>query len=250
MHIADYQNEYLTLSVLGDGEITIAIPSAVDQGYASYLSYSKDKSNWVGTAIDDTSQIIIIPVSRGDSIYLKGEAKQLYESGDDSSVYINSSANIIVSGNIMSLLYGDEFKGKTSFPADSQCVFKYLFAYNERLFSAGNLILPATELVNGCYNSMFEGCTFLTTAPTLPATKLVEQCYSYMFYSCRKLNSITILATDISAEDCLEDWVEGVAPAGSFIKAAPMTSWSIGASGVPNNWAIVDYEAVKFARQG
>ena len=30
-----------------------------------------------------------------------------------------------------------------------------------------------------------------------------------------------------------------------------MTSWSIGASGVPNNWAIVDYEdyeAAKFAR--
>ena len=64
MHIADYQNEYLTLSALGDGEITIAIPSAVDQGYASYLSYSKDKSNWVETAIDGTSQIITIPVSR------------------------------------------------------------------------------------------------------------------------------------------------------------------------------------------
>lgn len=29
-----------------------------------------------------------------------------------------------------------------------------------------------------------------------------------------------------------------------------MTSWSIGASGVPNNWAIVDYENSKFARQG
>lgn len=27
-----------------------------------------------------------------------------------------------------------------------------------------------------------------------------------------------------------------------------MTSWSIGASGVPNNWAVVDYEDSKFAR--
>ena len=41
---------------------------------------------------------------------------------------------------------------------------------------------------------------------------------------------------------------DGVAPAGTFIKTAPMTLWSIGASGVPNNWAIVDYEVFKFAR--
>lgn len=44
--------------------------------------------------------------------------------------------------------------------------------------------------------------------------------------------------TRISAEDCLEDWVEGVAPAGTFTitftKIAPMTLWSIGASSVPN----------------
>ena len=61
--------------------------------------------------------------------------------------------------------------------------------------------------------------------------------------------------TLISAGDCLEDWVKGVAPAGIFTctstKTAPMTLWSIGASGVPNNWAIVDYEdceVAKFAR--
>ena len=44
------------------------------------------------------------------------------------------------------------------------------------------------------------------------------------------------------------NWVEGVAPAGVFTKIAPMTSWSIGASGVPSGWAIVDYEVSKFAR--
>ena len=46
---------------------------------------------------------------------------------------------------------------------------------------------------------------------------------------------------------------DGVAPAGIFTKIAPMTLWSIGASGVPNNWAIADYEdceVAKFARLG
>ena len=42
--ITDYQNEYLTLSALEDGEITIVIPSSINQDYASYLSYSKDKN--------------------------------------------------------------------------------------------------------------------------------------------------------------------------------------------------------------
>lgn len=187
IHIADYQNEYLTLSALGDGEITIAIPSAVDQGYASYLSYSKDKSNWVETAIDDTSQIITIPVSRGDSIYLKGEAKQLYESGGDSSVYINSSANIIVSGNIMSLLYGDNFKGKTAFPNDSVYNFRNLFQNNTHLINAENLILPATTLNSSCYFGMFEGCTALMHTPELPATTLGNYCYQNMFKGCAAL---------------------------------------------------------------
>ena len=49
---------------------------------------------------------------------------------------------------------------------------------------------------------------------------------------------------------------DGVAPAGTFIgaftciftKIAPMTLWSIGASGVPNNWAIADYEDCEVAK--
>ena len=77
----EYQNEYLTLSALGDGEITIVIPSQVNSTYATSLSYSKDKSEWVETTVDSTDQTITIPVSAGDDVYLKGEAKQLYESG-------------------------------------------------------------------------------------------------------------------------------------------------------------------------
>ena len=49
------------------------------------------------------------------------------------------------------------------------------------------------------------------------------------------------------SKDKLE-WVEGVAPAGTFTKTAPMTLWSIGASGIPLGWSVVDYEVFKFAR--
>ena len=96
----DYQDEYLTLSALEDGTITITIPSGVNATYATSLSYSKDKSSWVDTIIDNTEQIITIPVSSGEDVYLKGEAKQW--STNDFSSNISSDCNIVASGNIMS----------------------------------------------------------------------------------------------------------------------------------------------------
>ena len=96
--------------------------------------------------------------------------------------------------------------------------------------------LPATTLASKCYDSMFSGCTSLAIAPELPATTLVERCYYQMFQNCANLNSITCLATDISATNCTNNWVMGVAAIGTFTKAASMTSWTTGVSGIPEGW--------------
>ena len=265
--VIDYSSEYMTLSALGDGEITITIPAAINSSYATSLSYSKDKSNWTDTIIDDTAQTITIPVTSGDNVYLKGIAKQLGNSS--TGVNINSNADINASGNIMSLLYGDDYKDKVAFPSGSQYTFNELFKNNTHLISAENLILPATtstsscysgmfygctsliaapelpatKLYSYCYSSMFQGCTSLTTAPELPATTLKMSCYYHMFENCNKLNSITMLATDISASGCLSIWVRGVSSTGTFTKASSMTTLPTGNSGVPSGWTVVDYGA-------
>ena len=88
---------------------------------------------------------------------------------------------------------------------------------------------------------MFYGCTSLTTAPELPATTLVSYCYYYIFRDCSKLNKITMLATDISANNCLNNWVNGVSATGTFVKDANMTSLPTGTSGVPSGWTVVNY---------
>ena len=67
--------------------------------------------------------------------------------------------------------------------------------------------LPATTLASNCYNGMFRGCTALTQAPALQAAKLAEFCYYEMFRDCSALSSVTMLATDISAEECLTNWL-------------------------------------------
>ena len=69
--------------------------------------------------------------------------------------------------------------------------------------------LPATTLANQCYDQMFSGCTALTTAPELPAATLTNYCYQLMFSDCKKLSSVTCLATDISAFQCLANWLNG-----------------------------------------
>ena len=198
----DYQGDYLTLSTLDNGEITITIPDMVNQNYATSISYSKDKSNWTETVVDNTAQTITIPVSNGDYVYLKGVAKAWSNADAESCTHINSSASINASGNIMSLLYGDDFKDKTTFPAESQYTFGELFINNTHLINAKNLILPAIVLYANCYKSMFQDCTSLTAAPELPATSLGGSCYSSMFQDCTSLTTAPELPATKLASYC------------------------------------------------
>lgn len=102
-------------------------------------------------------------------------------------------------------------------------------------------MLPATTLSDCCYTNMFDGCTNLVKAPDLPAPTLKQNSYKSMFYGCSSLKSITCLATNISANWCLSNWVDGVAASGTFTKAASMESWTIGSTaGIPAGWVVVN----------
>ena len=100
--------------------------------------------------------------------------------------------------------------------------------------------LPATTLKNRCYSSMFLGCTSLTSAPELPATKLAYGCYSEMFFGCTKLTTVTMLATDITASDCLTNWLYKVSSTGTLIKNVNLSATKIKPN-IPSGWAIKNY---------
>ena len=78
--------------------------------------------------------------------------------------------------------------------------FCYLFLNCSVLTSAPEL--PATELEDRCYRTMFEKCTSLKSAPELPATKLASFCYYEMFYGCTSLTSAPKLSAIELAEAC------------------------------------------------
>ena len=107
--------------------------------------------------------------------------------------------------------------------------------------------LPANILAINCYGKpyqgsstlgMFQGCTSLINAPELTAETLAEGCYAYMFADCSNIKHIKMLATDISAQNCLQGWVSGVASTGTFVKHPSMTTLPRGDNGIPTGWTV------------
>ncbi len=202
------------------------------------MFWSYNKTDWQRFTSDN-----YITVNEGQAIYLKGinlagldcsrsegggrdeqSALPLFLVKDDDT-YINCS------GNIMSLIYGDNYLNWDEIPIE-YC-FTYLFGSNssnyrfKQLKDCSQLILPNTVteycyyymfsycpnlikgpelpvaiLAEGCYKGMFSNCTSLTDYYTLPATTLARSCYQEMFYNCRSLTIAPELPATILARSC------------------------------------------------
>ena len=198
----DYSKDYLTIEALEDGTISFNIKSTLGTDAVTSISYSTDNGNTWNTTNnqDDKSEdlVISVDVTTGDKILWKGIAKGYY---NITGSQFGSTCKFNASGNIMSLLYGDDFNGKIRFPENSSSQFRYLFK-ESGITDASNLILPAITLADSCYSSMFLDCTNLATAPELPATTLASSCYSNMFGNCTLLVTAPKLPATTLAIGC------------------------------------------------
>ena len=240
-----YSKQYLTFEALEDGTIEFDIIPEINTDKVASVSYSTDNgATWITTNNQDDKEEnlqIVVNVQAGDKVLWKGSAAAFAygsDSGDglyiDGGCFFTSSNNVNVYGNIMSLLYGDAFIGKTEL--EEELTFAWLFAdYNEnnepcKIVDASNLILPATTLSDGCYEGMFatvlllhapkvlpaltlaygcyedmfSGCSSLISPPELPATTLYKKCYNYMFNGCSSLTKAPELKATVLAENCYE----------------------------------------------
>ena len=235
----DYSLEFFTLEAINNGEVIFTLGSDVIDNNELY--YSINGGEWQTAKVEggEGQDFTIASLSSNDRISFKANTSLVNGNGGFGTLKIDESFNAY--GNIMSLLYGDDFQGQISLEGRQQPFYK-LFK-NSMIVSAENLILPATTLANSCYQDMFSGCKLLTTAPQLLATTLASSCYSNMFQGCSNLNKITMLATNISASGCLYNWVSGVAQEGTFIKDATMTELKVNnTSGIPSGWTVKNYE--------
>ena len=195
----DYSQEYLTIKSLADNN-TITWTFTGSTPMQNVIYWSKNGTSWT-SAIASTSNtpVSLATLNKGEKMYLKGE-NVTYALSKSAYSHFNSDYEFNVYGNIMSLIYGDNFIGQTTL--SSSYNFVHIFK-SSKVVNVSNLILPATTLTSSCYNGMFYGCTSLTTAPVLPATTLASSCYSNMFQNCTSLTAAPELpATTLTGTYC------------------------------------------------
>ena len=284
-------NDYLTFDVLTDGKIYWSLIIDAENyeydpnDYKKTISYSKDNGETWTEITSSLTASTYIEVSTGDKVKFKGnnswygtifigegEEEEFLMSmctfspvSEDEQV-LAGCANFNVSGNIMSLIGGDNFEDLTTF-TDSYALMG-LFNFCLNIIDASELLLPATTLTTGCYYAMFSNCVALTAAPELPAETLTEWCYNCMFENCTSLTTAPdLLASTLPAgcynsmfKDCSNlnyikclatskennstyFWVSGVANNGTFVKDASMSDWTTIEgydNGIPSGWTVED----------
>ena len=217
-------NDYLTIEALEDG-LTASLST-------NACEYCIDGSmEWTSLAAGTATPAI----NTGQTLSFRATGLKPASSTGIGTFTISKKCNL--SGNCMSMLFGGFANGRESLRGYDYAFYK-LFYNSTTVCGVANGFLSATILGYKCYGSMFQGCTSLTAAPELPATTLATYCYSNMFQYCRRLKYIKMLATDISATNCLADWVYEVAATGTFVKNT-FAQWDVvGESGVPSGWTI------------
>ena len=224
-------------------------------------------SNAIETAFTETGPWTTVEANAyihcnaGDTILFR---KTVSSSGSIGT-FSASIGHFEAQGNIMSLVYGDNFTSKTSLSGYNN-VFQNLFKNCSGLTSIENLMMPATTLAEACYDKMFRNCTSLSAVQTdlLPATTLAINCYSemfegcsslrtapdllasvgaydcyvLMFYGCSSLNYVKCLLTTIDVSSYTNTWMSGVPATGTFVKARNVDWGQCRTSTIPCGWTV------------
>ena len=253
---ATYLMDFFTVEAIEDEtEITFNYAAA-----SNGIQYSTDGFEW----LNYTSSTTIPKLAAGKQVFFRGKATSYKNTGTTPLLTITDNKPCYVYGDIMFLMCNEKYKPRTSIPADnafqgafkgaswlrisgeegktlklsatsltSSC-YESMFEGCTGLTSAPDLTV--TVLSNACYKKMFKGCTGLTSAPILPAATLVANCYYEMFRDCSNLNKVTCMATSgINTDNSTNNWLQSVSDTGEFIQSLSAT-WPRSASGIPVGW--------------
>lgn len=174
--------QYLTFVPLEDSTFSFS-----KRGTGNDIEYSIDGGAWTSLASEANTPT----VAAGHNIRWRAELVAKTDGGETASANgvgnFVATGNFKVCGNVMSLIYKDNFVGQDELLHNFQ--FSALLLGMKTLISAKDLVLPAMILTPYCYWAMFSGCTNLTDAPELPATSLPGHCYRNMFFNCTSLTA-------------------------------------------------------------
>lgn len=195
-------NNYMTIRALADG-LTAKLSTNACQ-------YCIDGSGvWIDLPSDTETEAI----QTGQTLSFRASLSP------SSSVGVGTftiSASCELSGNCMSLLFGDDAATNANLSSKGYAFYR-LFKNCKTLTSVSEGFLPATVMGAACYREMFYGCTALTSVPLLPAKTLANYCYREMFRACSKLTAAPTLPATTLQTDCYSYMFYGC----STLKVAP-----------------------------
>lgn len=182
----------------GGGGINYFTIEAIENGLTVSLDlndieYCIDKNydNWITLKKGNNTQSI----NAGQRLSFRGDYTKMSIGGTNSEGYqqgmgtFNISKKCNLTGNIMSLLYGDSEDLESELIIPCNNAFAIMFLNQVNIINVDENLLPATTLTSYAYYNMFAGCNNLENAPKLPCTNLnnLESVYCGMFYDCTKL---------------------------------------------------------------
>lgn len=174
----------LTFEIVSDGNI---VWRARNAGSTKTIEYKKNDGEWTEITSATGNSAPSISVVSGDTVQFRGNNATYSDENGKANYFSGTTCSFNLKGNIMSLISADNYSTLNTF--ESAITFSAFFV-GCPVVSAENLILPASELIQGCYRFMFSGCTSLISAPNLKALNLANECYYFMFANCTSLSSV------------------------------------------------------------
>lgn len=228
----DYSTIPFTLDVISGGTLNIELKGSTTPS----LFINKNNTGWQ-EVITTTNKFYALTAATGDIIQLKGNNDRFVGDYTNNPAFKkprNSTIQTKIYGNIMSLLEGDNYTTATTLTTNKSF---YMLLSDSFAVDVKKLILPATTLSDSCYHSMFAYNTQITESPIITGGETLGfECTNLMFFGCTNLNYVKCLTTNPIGG---YNWVQGVAPTGTFVKKTGVT-WTTGTSGIPTNWTVQD----------
>ena len=228
----DWNTEHMTIRASSGGTFILYYTGDPQTQPELDVEFSVNRGEWKSYNQSTESDRTVFAGSR---IRVRGN-NATYNFGSHKGYVLAMTNDFKVAGNIMSLTYGDNFSGQTALTENNQ--FSALFERHTPTWGtcvdARDLILPATQLTSGCYESMFLEQTELHGTPKLMAENVPSYAYSYMFNNCRKLEFIYCNATQLgnnATNNWFENASEGDIPCVFYRN--PNYVWERGVSGIP-----------------
>ena len=182
----------MTIEALEDG-VNVKIKRTGGRVYSGIFQVKLNNDDWKDVSWEDignNKEYDLINVVSNKSSMSKGD-KLKFRNIDKFSNSYNIYSQLLITG-AKAKVYGKLAKSLTSEFAASSQEYKLACMFNSStsLVDASELNLNDIIISTGCYESMFEGCTSLTSAPELPATELASYCYDNMFFGCAKITEL------------------------------------------------------------